>query len=247
LTQATTAIQSDPFLAPKDMFTISIIGAMNPAIHHPAWYRFVGVLSAEEAATVPAPPPIQVPPGSGVQIFPLEVFCSTQFAQFTIRDLRVTCLPSSWTVTTIDPSGLDRIKDVAAAVFDALAQTPVSGYSLGFHHHRETRLSNVGEYMVRTASALPYGLMRVAGAEDSLQLRYIARSTDRDLVVDLQPSAKAKEMIYLAVNITHTVQPTKELAPFDLRPLLEAAVAEDNVEAQAWLGSVLQRLQSSAE
>jgi hypothetical protein len=38
----------DPFAAATETYPIVVAGVMNPAIHHPAWYKAMGALSDKE-------------------------------------------------------------------------------------------------------------------------------------------------------------------------------------------------------
>lgn len=238
------AVPSDPFTEAENLCAIAISGAMNPAIHHPGWYRFIGAISSEEmelAATMP----VQAIAGAVVQIQANQAFCSVQFSQFTAGSLRVTCIPETWTILATDASGLDRIRDIADKVFAALTHTPISGYTISLFHHRRTSIEDVGVYLAQAIRSAPLGIVRLESAEELAQLRYIARSAQRDLMVDLQPSARAKTMVYIGINAVHKLpvqQPAKQLQTFDLGPLLTEALAQARSDAQEWVASITKAL-----
>lgn len=238
------AVPSDPFAEAENLCAIAISGAMNPAIHHPAWYGFIGAINSEEMALA-ATMPVQAVAGAVVRIQANQAFCSAQFSQFTAGNLRVTCIPETWTISATDASGLDRIKDIADKVFAALAHTPISGYTISLFHHRHTSIMDVGAYLAQAIRSVPLGIMRIEDAEELAQLRYIGRSPQRDLVVNLQPSAKAKTIVYIGINAVHRLpvpQPAKELQAFDLGPLLTKAVAHARSDAEEWVASITKAL-----
>ena len=37
--------EQDPFLTANESISIVVAGVMNPSIHHPAWYKLVGILT----------------------------------------------------------------------------------------------------------------------------------------------------------------------------------------------------------
>jgi len=240
------AIQSDPFNEAPNVYTITVLGAMNPAIHHPAWYRFIDAISADELELA-TPMQTSVPGGFAIQLQSNQGFSSGQFSMFTVGGLRVTCLPEIWSVTATEESNLDRIVDVAGKVFGALPHTPVSGYTLNFGHHRQTRLENVGTHLARLLRALPLGILRSEGAQESATLRHIARLPLRDLIVDLQPSAKAKTMVFIGITAAHKVEALgagKQLKLFELAPLLAEAAKTALSETQKWVAEITEALSS---
>jgi hypothetical protein len=234
------AIESDSFARSEDLCTITVLGAMNPAIHHPAWYRFIGAIDGEEMAIALAMHTPETELGI-IQIQANQGFSSAQFSVFTVGAIRITCLPNAWSITTTEKSKLERIIDVASKAFAALPHTPISGYTVGFAHHRITSLQDVGAQLARLVRALPLGIVQVDGAEESANLRYVSRFHGRDVVVDVQPSAKAKPMVFIAVNTAHKVdpvEPKKELALFDIGTLLADATEKAQCEAEEWVTKI---------
>jgi len=232
------AAQLDPFAGAEDIFAIAISGAMNPAIHHPAWYAFIGAVRPEETSG-PTPAPVEVSPGAVIQIQADQAFCSAQLSQFTVERLRVMCVPERWTILTTEASQLSRIRDIADKVFAALMHTPINGYTLSFAHNRHTPLADVGEHLAKAMHSAHLGILRVEDAKELAQLRYIARSAPRDLTVDLQPSAKAKGMVYIGITFVHRLATPKEFQTFDLGPLLTDALAKDRPEAEEWVTNIV--------
>src|SRR5712692_7798773 len=125
----------DPFATATDTYSIVVAGSMNPAIHHPAWYKAIGALSDEELQTtgavvhVGSVPPAQFSAGAAI--------CTPAISQFTAGRIRIACIVGqTWTIVTTDQNLWARIRDVAISVFEALGHTPVSAYGLNFTFHR---------------------------------------------------------------------------------------------------------------
>jgi hypothetical protein len=236
--------QLDPFAGAENLYTITVRGAMNPAIHHPAWYRLINAISPEEMALA-ATAQVEAGVGKPVQIQAAQGFSSAQFSVFTAGSLRITCLPEVWSIATTEASKLERITEMAGTVFAALPHTPISGYTVSFAHHRHTSLPDVGGHLARQVHSLPVGLPHVDGTVESAYIRYAASSALHDLVIDLQPSVKAKTMVFIAVNATHKLQPAKELKLFDLRPLLAEAVTKARRDAEDLVAKMTATLSSS--
>ena len=96
-------------------YSVVVVGAMNPAIHHPQWYEVVGMLTAAEAQDALR--------GDALVVVP-------QLAQFQAAALQIQCTPARWQVNTADTEQRGRIIDLAATTFERLGETPISAYGL---------------------------------------------------------------------------------------------------------------------
>src|ERR1700723_932205 len=93
---------SDPFASARDQYSIVVVGNMNPAIHHPGWYKAIGAMSDEEVELALAPLPGPSAPTSGAErqgqtVFrqlsgPMRTVVTPALAQFTAGSIRVTCI-----------------------------------------------------------------------------------------------------------------------------------------------------------
>lgn len=91
---------------------------MNPAIHHPQWYRAVDLISESELSQV-------ISVAGAVVIVP-------QLSHFKLGAIEVQCLQNRWIVKTTERGEIDRIFEVAAAVFRRLGDTPVRAFGVNF-------------------------------------------------------------------------------------------------------------------
>src|SRR5262249_37769702 len=127
----------------QDAFSIVVLGAMNPPIHHPVWYGDAGILTraeADEALRLPG------------------FACSGEIAEFTLPDLRMISTRSRWSVTTTRSHTLDRILNMAVLTYEELRDTPVSTLGLHFDYQRDAGIGDVREKLARIAQTIPLGL-----------------------------------------------------------------------------------------
>lgn len=99
-------------------YNIVVLGAMNPLLHSPGWYRLVELISEDE---------MQEAVGAATTV------CIPPVAQFECNQLKITCQPQRWEVHTTSFDRTDRIVEIAGRVFDDLLnQTPISSFGLNF-------------------------------------------------------------------------------------------------------------------
>lgn len=97
-------------------FSIVVLGAMNPSIHHPSFYLSIGAISkgaAEKALRSPT------------------VLCTPQAARFDLNDISMICMLDRWQISSSNESDLAEITDIAQRVMKTLYHTPVA--SFGFN------------------------------------------------------------------------------------------------------------------
>lgn len=90
-------------LSQPESFSITLKGAMNPAVHHPSWYYTIGQLSKEDAASVV---------GSG------NLCVTPDLSTFRAPLFDVASSKSKWRIKTRDKNARLRILQVALKTFD---------------------------------------------------------------------------------------------------------------------------------
>ncbi|MCO6458298.1 MAG: hypothetical protein J5I93_23575 [Pirellulaceae bacterium] len=123
------------------LFSIVVIGGMNPTIHHPSWYRLVELLSDDEveAITTGAEPVVVTP----------------QFSRFAGPDFELICRQDRWEIQTKNELWQQRSCAIAGQVFDHLLKhTMVSALGLNFHFTGD--VEGALDALVGAASALPF-------------------------------------------------------------------------------------------
>ncbi len=193
----------DPLLAEEDNFSIVVVGAMNPRIHHPAWYQLVKLIDEPTAAAA---------------LTEGQFACLQPFATFRTSHFAIACQDSMWTIQTHNAAHLERIRDIAAEVFDTrLRETPISAFGLNFDYHRRTRLADVGQCLAERVALLRIGLE----TERYLSAHTTARYGDqrRLVTVRVEPSVRGPNMIFVGNNFQYRIE--GEPKHFALKPLFD--------------------------
>ena len=99
--------EADPFATANDAYSIVVAGNMNPAIHHPAWYKLIKALSEEELASsgglgarrqdTAETSPTEQERGVTVTIAAVDqtIRSPPGFARFTAGKIRIACIEQS--------------------------------------------------------------------------------------------------------------------------------------------------------
>jgi hypothetical protein len=184
------------------MHSVVVVGAMNPAIHHPSWYEINAILTAEEV--------LKATQGA--------VIISQQVSQFTFGPVTVTCDPLRWQVQTTDENAMMQAVQIAERTFAILKHTPVSAFGFNFTYHKETRLPKVKNVLAHLVLNLPIGLRAKAGEEQSAKLSFQHGVTGRNITVAVENSVRRDDFVYVAINFEYRVAtpPTGGFKMFDL-------------------------------
>jgi hypothetical protein len=212
-------------------FSIVLRGSMNPAIHHPAWYRAVGALSEDEAK----------------EALSSEFVFLPQIANFQTKALVVTCQPDRWQVATLPranqaatlpTANMERTVELAVQVFDKkLPETPMSAIGLNFNHH-----FGVGgaarEKLAILVASLPLGLDSVDNA--SAKISYTVSTAAGLLRTDLEPSNKVQDGLYIGFNAHNPIQHGgDEFAHFDISEKIAGMLKEVEPLIQSRIEGIL--------
>ncbi len=101
-------------------FSVVVVGAMNPSIHHPIWYRHVGLLDEQEEKVALEKPAILLP-------VPMRM------ASFETESFQISCQHDRWQILTTNPACADRILSLTEKLFDVLlSHTPVTQFGYNF-------------------------------------------------------------------------------------------------------------------
>jgi hypothetical protein len=252
--------EADPFATANDAYSIVVAGNMNPAIHHPAWYKLIKALSEEELASsgglgarrqdTAETSPTEQERGVTVTIAavdPNDPISTPGFARFTAGKIRIACIEQSWTIATFDQNLLVRIRDVASSVFEALGHTPVSAYGFNFAFHRKTGVADVGALLAQIIDATEFGFPKGVQGSRSARIGYTLSDGGRDLNVSVEKSARGAGMIFVGINTHHRiVRPGTGFGEFDLTPLLRDGVEKGLQDAQEVLSRLTRTLAEKA-
>jgi hypothetical protein len=223
--EGTTPSPTPPSPPPAATFAITVVGAMNPAIHHPLWYRFHDMISDAERDEALATPLIST-----------QSFSAFSFGQFGIE-----CDQQHWSLRTSSPSGRQRVLEIAARAFDQfLNDTPVSLITLNNDLHLQTALQDVRPAIV---SLFVHRLSGLQGVE-AANLRLLVRGPDGgDVNVLVEPSVRSMSELFVGVASSHST-PT-EYGHFVLRTLLERFYEPDHQAAVEYGSTILAALSAA--
>jgi hypothetical protein len=185
---------------PAELYSIVIVGNMNPRIHHPAWYEAVRILSPEEARAA------------------LLLACTPMFSQFQLPGSTILCMQERWEVQTQDAEKLERMLDIAGRTFDTLKHTPIAAFGLNFHFVRPTGLPDVGRRLAELVNGLPLG--RKATVSDSSLIVTTTTLPDRVLQETVHGAPEEAGYVRVGYNVQHAIKTGTVLTK-----RLEAAVA----------------------
>jgi hypothetical protein len=242
----------DPFVGALEGYSLVVTGNMNPAIHHPFWYKEIGALTQAEfeetgassswaAASLGSAKP-------GVTQLALPFISSSMLSQFTSGKIRIICIPQSYTITTFDRTLLPRIREVASLVFQVLTHTRISAYGFNFNVHRETGIGNVGELLAQILDSTQFSeLMKNTREGRTAKIAYTFSDQGRALNISAEQSRHAPNMVFVGVNAHHSIGPSKEFKQFDLTPLLQESMRKDASDAEQVISKIMDILKGSGE
>jgi hypothetical protein len=183
---------------------IVVLGSMNPAIHHPAWYKWEGILTPEEYDDAQK----------------RDLVCSQPFSQFLGFGVSVTCSSDRWQILTSDPSKFGRILEIACRTFEILTHTPVGAFGINLQFQREAGVPHVGRHLSILVNRLPIG--RETTDTDSAQITTTAAIGDAAITEVLGVAQGADNVLQVAFNLHHPIKTEgTQYVQFDLTPLLK--------------------------
>lgn len=117
----------------QQFFSIVVLGAMNPRIHHPAWYELTGMLSAEQVNEA---------------ITSNDFLVSQPISQFRTPTFGIVCQEGRWEIQTSMDEVRSQMLDIASTVFDKyLSHTPISAFGFNFNFVHDTAQADIAEYL----------------------------------------------------------------------------------------------------
>lgn len=176
----------------ENVYLIIVVGAMNPAIHHPAWYAATEILSKEESEKA-----IQ----SGI------IIASPQVAQFKVGSMSITCDPVRWQIQTEQESDVSRAVELAEQTFNKLFHTPVSAFGFNFLHHRVVGVPNVAAELGGLVRGLPLGFLGNAKELEAGKMTHERAADGRVIRTSLEPSVRGSNQVYISINVEHRTPP----------------------------------------
>lgn len=167
---------------PVIMHTIAVGGFMNPAIHHPLWYKTIGAIDdAEYQATISTP-------------FNTTTQLVSQL-RFANSKLAIQCQQNEWTIQGLEDASWPKMVAVASLVFEKLNETPVSSYAFVTQKHLDTTISDVGAALAGKVYGMNLALPIGDEPHSSVELR--VKIEDYQARMILQPSTLGVNKLFV--------------------------------------------------
>jgi len=196
-----------------DAYTsIVVLGAMNPPIHHPAWYASAGIFSEEEAA----------------EALKRQVMCQQTVAECSTEQFRIICIPDRWQIETTSEASVARITEIADKTFTKLNETPVSAYGFNHNYDLPTELENVGHFIATCVISAGVGPAELKADSATVTVKQLGHECDFNIVVS--PSKISNRHVQIKHN-AHYITPATEDGYFDLGSFIRKGI--ENAAAHA--------------
>lgn len=192
-------------------FSLVIVGSQNPAIHHPLWYRNAGLITHDEMQHALAD----------------EAFsCLPVVAQFRTGTMALTCDSEKWIGVVQQAVHVDRLVQLAGAVFDKLGETPVGAFGFNCDRHVVSRCASVEEYFASRLADARLGLPDATpGSRVGLQIRYPRE--DGHFMIRVEQSSQDRAAVFCSTNHHRSCKNLgEEYSNFDLKAILERFVPQ---------------------
>ncbi len=168
----------------KEFYNIVVLGAMNPRIHTPAWYRLTELIDDREMTAATDSP---------------HTLAAFAVAQFEIAGIRVFCTQERWEVQSSSADHLKRMRNMTARLFDdLLPQTPVTALGCNFNYEVVTKVSDIGRYLASCVATPPIGLSEEGVHYAELSIRRTAQG--RDVMIAIRPSNEPASRAVVSVS-----------------------------------------------
>jgi len=195
-------------MAMPELFSVVVLGSMNPAIHHPQWYRHRDLLTLDEVNLALAGPDLVVTPG---------------FAQFSVGKITVTCVQQRWAVQTTDQSQFQRVVTIAKQVMDTLTHTPISVVGINFDFCRPSGVRNIGALLAARVHSLNLGFEGdgVLTATASFSHQRVARLVSVLTTEAIAPDPTDPLSVSIKYNVELRMLPAANYQEFNFAELLD--------------------------
>jgi len=196
--------------------SIVVLGRMNPAIHHPAWYGAVDILRADEVEAAVAA---------------REIVLVPQLAKFQSAGFGLQCTDEQWQVSTDDAALVSRILDIACGTFARLKDTPVSAFGVNTHMRFKPDEASIREALGGFIASLPVGLVAAPSPPIFSQLNVAYSLSDLHVeggvafsrTMNASIRAVGDTELIAGANIDHRLAKTDIPREFHLEHVLRAA------------------------
>lgn len=211
--------------AAQEGFAVVLLGSMNPALHHPAWYESIGAISSDEEKDALSREFVFVP----------------QIAQFSTGGFELLCDPQRWQIVTTDASRIPRLVQLASVVFDEkLVETPLTAVGLNFLNHAKTSCPNVAGVFSEMLTRLPLGFRAQPGS--SGKVIFSEPLSAARVRWEIEPSLRGEDHVYVAGNFHLDLGVALKPTRFNLKAVIDARLGEFSELQRNRVATVLESL-----
>lgn len=195
-------------------FSVVVLGAMNPRIHHPFWYELIKVISEDERKASLALPVIVTPAA----------------AQFSWMGFTIICTADRWEMRSREEKDLQRVVETAATIFDRLNDTPVTAFGINCDHVIQKPDVDFAGALAAAIGSARLGMPGESACDGQLLTRRKVTKKDTRLTLSLGVSTTvdSPSQLRIANNFHHEIAIETEQAStvFEMKPLLVDALKE---------------------
>jgi hypothetical protein len=215
--------------APTHDISIVLVGAMNPRIHHPLWYKYQGLITEEEFE----------------QAMRSFMTVSPQMAQFGFSGIHISCVADRWDIKANDITKRQRMLDLTIEVFDKrLPQTPIGIFAFNNDFVRTTNISDVSASLGKGISERCFGLSE-SNVKSAYAMFTMEPSGAGPVNVKVEHGPNPQDVI-VRVNSNHSPSLGMgggDVGNFDLAPLLKDRFDADFKMAERLVKAVVDGLE----
>lgn len=167
-----------------DSASLVIVGAMNPPIHHPSWYKNAGLISPDVEAIA-----IQ------------QAVVTPQIAQFKTSDFKLTCVPDRWIIEATNLESIEWVVLLGIRAFDdKLHETPINALGLNLAFHRKVG-GLAKESLARKVEATRIVRQDIGICSASIQFEVL--ESGKTVKVRVEPSGHKEDCVLVSFNFHH--------------------------------------------
>lgn len=191
---------------PRDSSLIVVMGAMNPLVHSPQFYRSVGAMDeAELQGSLKMPLNSTTAEGSSFQ------FGSPVFS--------INVQPGQWWIQSSNLESWERMLMITRLVFGKLGGTPMNAYSLVSQRHIDTAIPSVKATLAKRIAAMGLGFADGESVASNIEL--VVKEEDYLVTTSVQPSVLGEQSVYTYYQRHYSV-PISPSGTFALEPVVRS-------------------------
>jgi hypothetical protein len=214
----------------SELYSIVVIGNMNPHVHVPAWYLHKKLIDDSEYDEATNP---KKEPGPNLVIsFP---------PHFKTGQIEVICFQNRWDIKTSLKSNVDRILDIAAKVFDdLLPETQIAAFGINTDVSLGTDDGTAGKIIAKALHRPPLDVGLDKADDGEFRISEQRQSHKFNLIV--RPNDKNNEII-ISTNAHYLIGASLPPGtPFSLKEKLHSEFSPRRAEFEGLIALVSSRL-----